>query len=327
MSESQLSYQDVDLVPKYSELESRDKADTTVEFLGRKFNLPVIPANMIDVINFDIAYDLSESGFFYIYHRFDNQLDHLRCCNSNNWCLISISVGVNEPDRKFLLQASQEDLRVDYITIDVAHGHHEKVQWMLHYIKDKFPKTKVIAGNVATREAVDDLESWGADAIKVGIGGGSICTTRQQTGFHVPMFSCVLDCTSDIYWSEGKKAPKLELKPVNVPIIADGGIQFFGDNAKALVAGATMTMCGSLFAFCSDSPAKVVSGKKQYRGSTSFEAKKRNHHVEGRMIEMEYTVTVEERLYEIQQALQSSISYAGGKDLSAFNSVEWQVHK
>ena len=112
---------------------------------------------------------------------------------------------------------------------------------------------------------------------------------------------------------------------LNVKIIADGGIKHHGDIAKALVLGAEMVMCGGLFASCIDSPAKIVSGKKVYRGSTSYAAKGNDSHVEGKTIELEGELTYEKRLEKISEALRSSISYAGGKDLSAFRSVEWDV--
>jgi IMP dehydrogenase/GMP reductase len=111
--------------------------------------------------------------------------------------------------------------------------------------------------------------------------------------------------------------------PLNIPIIADGGIQNIGDIPKALVAGATMVMSGGLFAPCIDSPAKIVDNKKQYRGSTSFSAKKENKHIEGKVIDVESGITIQEKLEEIKQALQSSISYGGGKDLSCFKKVQY----
>jgi GMP reductase len=112
---------------------------------------------------------------------------------------------------------------------------------------------------------------------------------------------------------------------LDVPIIADGGARHYGDVAKALVLGATMVMSGGWFANCLDSPAKIVQGKKVYRGSTSYEAKGQRKHIEGRTLELDEGIVYSERLQEIHDALCSSISYAGGKDLSAFNHVEWKL--
>jgi GMP reductase len=203
-----------------------------------------------------------------------------------------------------------------FITVDVAHADHQNVADMLKHLQKTFEhsggyieRPKFIAGNVATADGYKFLCDSGADAVKVGIGGGSICTTRYKTGFHVPTAYSVWECRQDTRY--------------DVPIIADGGAKHFGDVAKALTLGADMVMSGRWFAECIDSPAKIEHGKKIYRGSTSYEAKGHNNHVEGQTIEIERACTYKERLLEIQQALQSSISYAGGKDLSAFNSVRW----
>jgi GMP reductase len=313
-----LSYQDVLLVANYSELDSREHADTSVDLCGYKFRLPVVPANMQDVIDVDIAKYLSENGYFYIYHRFSNTFDFVIRANQENWKLISISIGVNQDSYDLLFQIKNSGLRVDFITIDVAMGHHLKVKNMLKTLKASFKnKIKIIAGNVMTPDAVLDLTEWGADVVKIGIGQGSICTTRFQTGFSMPMFSCIQEC----------KINKIQLdfsKRYNmVPIIADGGIQNIGDVAKALVAGSTMVMTGKLFASCIDSPAQIIDGKKQYRGSTSFTAKKHNKHVEGKTIDLEADITFVERLQEIKEALSSAISYSGGKDLNGFKKVKW----
>jgi GMP reductase len=156
-----------------------------------------------------------------------------------------------------------------------------------------------------------DLAEAGADAIKVGIGPGKACTTRLQTGFHVPMFTAIQMCT----------------EVSKVPIIADGGIKNYGDVAKALVAGADLVMSGSLFAACSDSPAPIINGRKVYYGSASFAAKKENKHVEGTLLELEQSMTLEEKLNEIKQALQSSISYAGGTTLSCLKYTDYVTLK
>ena len=194
----------------------------------------------------------------------------------------------------------------------MAHADHENVKSIISKVKSLLPQTKLIVGNVATAEGCEYLADLGVDAIKVGIGGGRICTTKNKTGFTVPMFSCILHC-----------APVCE--KYNIPLIADGGIEEFGDIAKALVAGADMVMAGGIFAECIDSPAQIVDGKKQYRGSTSYEMKGQNKHIEGRKLETPHSVKYEARLEEIKQALQSSISYAGGKDTSAFNLVDFII--
>lgn len=307
------SYDDICLRPKHSVLKSRDDADTTTEFLGLKCQLPVIPANMADVISLERAYDMSKEGYFYIMHRFGNAIQEAIDSTLDS-TMLSISVGVNDRD-KILIEECVLTPRV--ITIDVAHGDHDNVKDMLAFLHNHYPSSwdqrpKFIAGNVATADGFKFLADVGADAVKVGIGGGSICTTRYKTGFHIPTAYSVWEC-------------RQEERYQNVPIIADGGLKHFGDVAKALVLGADMVMSGRWFAECIDSPARIEHGRKIYRGSTSYEAKGHNNHVEGQTLEIERACTYKERLEEIKQALQSSISYAGGKDLSAFNSVEWKL--
>lgn len=167
-----LRYQDVYLLPRKGVLHTRSDADLSVEFLGRKLRAPWLPSNMSSVINSEICKWLSENDYPYIMHRFGNTLDFVQQANREGWRLISISVGVKEDDRRLLRQIATENLRVDWITIDVAHGHHVMVRGMLEFIRRLFNDVKIVVGNVATAKAVEDLTSWDADAAKVGIGGG-----------------------------------------------------------------------------------------------------------------------------------------------------------
>ena len=201
--------------------------------------------------------------------------------------------------------------RIDFITIDIAHGHSKNMKIALDAIRPMF-KGKIVAGNVATPEGVGDLVEWGADVVKVGVGGGAPCTTKNKTGFHVPMATCAQKCASvDI-----------------APLIIDGGIRENGDIAKALVAGCMidkpiMIMIGSLFASCLDSPANGDK-VKLYFGSASETCKGDRLHIEGKVIQIETNgMTYAEKLEEIRQDLASAISYAGGKDLNAFKNVNW----
>lgn len=322
-----LKYSDINLVPNYSDLYSRADADTSVEFLGKNFALPIVPANMQSVVDMDLCRSMSEEGYFYIMHRFGNSLkDVVNQMNDEDWHLISVSMGVQMPDKKDLVSISREGKRVDYITVDIAHGHCERMKIAIEAIKKFLPDTKIIAGNVCTRTAVRDLYKWGADAVKVGIGQGSPCTTKYKTGFTMPMFSCVKLC-SNLHgpaWEEDPHGP--------IPIIADGGIKHNGDIAKALVAGATMAMAGGMFASCINSPA--VSSNvgnvthKAYFGSASVENKGHNNNIEGKLTNIPCNnMTVLEKMLEIKQDLQSSISYAGGKDLEAFRNNNVTYHE
>jgi GMP reductase len=313
-------YSDVCLVPRYSECHSRSDADTSIGIANCKFKLPIIPANMKSVINIDIAKWMSENNYFYIMHRFDRDLAE-DVADAQEWNNISFSVGVKTKDKIAIQKIRKREHRVDYLTIDIAHGHSLRMKIMINWIKQHLPDAIIIAGNVATPDAVVDLFNWGADIIKVGIGQGSPCTTKDKTGFTIPMFTCVKNC-GDCYASRddfdaGKK----------IPIIGDGGIACNGDIAKALVAGADMVMAGGLFASCVDSPALPVdingSFHKAYFGSASYENKGHRKHIEGKLNHIANNgMTYEKKLIEIEQDLQSAISYAGGNDLSSLKNVK-----
>jgi GMP reductase len=323
MKDFLLSYDTVCLRPRKSPLKSRDDADTSLKFLGRTFKLPVVPANMADVISVANAEWLSKNGYFYIYHRFGNGHEENEEClntvyftkkaNHENWPLISISTGVGESSLKEIMTIHALRMRVDFITIDVAHAHHDNIEPMVNFIRNSLPDTKLIVGNVATGDGVEYIARCGADAIKVGIGGGSICTTRYMTGFHLPTLQSVFEANDILN--------KLNLQ---IPIIADGGAKHFGDIAKALTFGAVMVMSGGWFASCIDSPAKIVDGKKFYRGSTSLEMKGNHKHIEGRTLELEEGFTYSDRVAQIKDAVTSQISYAGGTDLNTFDFVKWE---
>ena len=338
MIDSYYSYQDVFLMPRYSKFSSRDEANTSVTFGPRTFKLPVIPANMECVIDTKIAKWLSENDYFYIMHRFNkNKNDKPNTdnwgfvvqANQENWKTISISVGVQEHDLKFLETCMLCGYRIDYLTLDIAHAHSIRMKEMLGNIRrmyqtglppnscfnERRSNPFIIAGNVATKEAVKDLTDWGADAIKVGIAQGGACTTFGMTGFGEPMFSCMLKCSEE----------------ARVPLIADGGIKTNGDFAKAIRAGGTMVMAGSVFAACKDAPGENICGtyldkqnnwttdnsnilRKIYYGSASSYNKGSNRHVEGTKLELPCNgMTYAEKYQEITDSYSSSISYAGGK--------------
>ena len=314
-------YSDICLVPNYSEVFSRSDCDTFCELGGKNFKLPIIPANMKSVINMRLAKWMSQNDYFYIMHRFDNHLaDDVGLANSEDWKTISFSVGVKMPDKIHVMNIGKaKNIRVDFLTIDIAHGHCSRMKMMIEHIKKWLPNTKIIAGNVATPSAVRDLASWGADIVKVGIGQGSPCTTKDKTGFTMPMFSCATWC-SNVFKNENSEKP--------IPIIADGGIKCNGDIAKAMVAGASMVMAGGLFAACTDSPAVSSTVNdiphKAYFGSASAENKGHNNNIEGKLTNIVSNgMTYESKLNEIKQDIQSAISYSGGDDLSYLKNVDY----
>ncbi len=290
-------YEDIQLIPNKCIVNSRSECDTTVTLGKHAFKMPVVPANMQTIINDSIAEFLAENGYFYIMHR--------------------ISVGVKKEEYLFIEELAKQKLASDYITIDIAHGHSNSVIEMIQHIKTHLPETFVIAGNVGTPEAVRELENAGADATKVGIGPGKVCITKIKTGFGTGGWQLAA-----LRWCA---------KAARKPIIADGGIRTHGDIAKSIRFGATMVMIGSLFAGHEESSGetKIENGiaYKEYFGSASEFQKGEKKNIEGKKIWIQHKGSLKDTLIEMHQDLQSSISYAGGRDLEAIRKVDYVIVK
>ncbi len=308
-------YDNILLLPRKCRVESRSECDPGTQFGERTFKLPVVPANMKTVVDEPITEWLAANGFFYVMHRFD--IDNVAYAKTmrEKSLFVSISSGVKPPDYAVIDRLAADGVGADYITIDIAHGHAESVRKMIEHIKKKLPKTFVIAGNVATPEAVIDLENWGADATKVGVGPGKVCITRLKTGFG----------TGGWQLSALKWCARVATKP----IIADGGIRDHGDIAKSVRFGASMVMIGSLFAGHEESPGQTVEvdGKlfKEYYGSASDFNKGEYKHVEGKRILEPIKGRLADTLREMREDVQSSISYSGGTKLADIRKVNYVI--
>ncbi len=316
--ENVFDYEDIQLIPAKCVVNSRSECDTSVRLGNHTFKLPVVPANMQTIIDERIAISLAENGYFYIMHRFqpEERLTFIEKMKSRG-LITSISVGVKEEEYRFILQLANEQLTPDFITIDIAHGHSNAVIEMIQHIKKHLPQSFVIAGNVGTPEAVRELEHAGADATKVGIGPGKVCITKIKTGFGTGGWQLAA-----LRWCA---------KAASKPIIADGGIRTHGDIAKSIRFGASMVMIGSLFAGHEESPGKTVEkdGKlyKEYFGSASEFQKGEKKNVEGKKMYVEHKGSLKDTLIEMEQDLQSAISYAGGNKLEAIRNVDYVVVK
>ncbi|MEG0293901.1 MULTISPECIES: GMP reductase [Enterococcus] len=311
-------YEDIQLVPNKCIVNSRSECDTTVQLGKHSFKMPVVPANMQTIVDETIAEFLAENGYFYIMHRFDEEgrIPFIKKMQEKG-LISSISVGVKDYEYPFVEELAAQNTIPDYITIDIAHGHSNAVINMIKHIKKVIPETFVIAGNVGTPEAVRELENAGADATKVGIGPGKVCITKLKTGFGTGGWQLAA-----LRWCA---------KAARKPIIADGGIRTHGDIAKSVRFGASMVMIGSLFAGHEESPGetKVENGvvMKEYFGSASEFQKGEKKNVEGKKIWVNHKGSLQDTLTEMQQDLQSSISYAGGKDLEAIRKVDYVIVK
>jgi IMP dehydrogenase len=258
------TFDDVLLVPCRSAVASRFHVSTDAQFTKRhQLKLPVVAANMDTISESAMCLAMNEIGATAILHRFmtiEQQVAQLKAVREKfkeGWGTLAASVGVNQDSKERAKVLADAGAQV--LTVDIAHGHSEAMIEMVQFLKREFSKIDVIAGNVATPKAAEDLIRAGADAIKVGIGPGSMCTTRIITGIGMPQLTAIAVC-AEVARKDG------------VPVIADGGIKTSGDAMKALAAGASTVMVGNVLAGCLETPGELHNGRKVYRGMASRSA-------------------------------------------------------
>jgi len=307
-------FEQINLVPQKCIVNSRSECDTSVKLGNFTFKLPVVPANMECVIDENLAVKLAKNNYFYIMHRFGTNPVMFTLLMKSQGLVSSISLGVNEDSYKLVDELKSTNMIPDFITIDIAHGHSTKMEKMIKYIKSNLPESFIIAGNLSTQEAVNDLEEWGADALKIGIGPGLACTTWPTTGFGSR------NCQASTIYNCSLVSKK--------PIIADGGIRVPGDISKSIVLGATMVMVGGMMSGFKDSPGQLVTvdgkDKKEFWGSASKFQSGKSNRIEGTKILVDYKdrSIIDEMKY-LEECLQSSISYAGGNTINSLKNVKW----
>lgn len=329
-----LTFDDVLLVPQYSEI-TPDMADVSTKLTNTfKMNVPFLSAAMDTVSEHKLVTALALAGGLGIIHKnmsiadqakevemvknyeFDNEKNKRVLIDKKGRLCVGAAIGVTADmmDRVHALM----DAGVDVFVLDSAHGDSKNIINAIKNLRLEYPSMELIAGNVATYEGALDLMKAGASAVKVGMGPGSICTTRIIAGIGVPQLQAVMDCAR-------------ASKEMNVPIIADGGIKYSGDVVKALAAGANTVMLGGLFATCEEAPGDIYesNGKKYrtYRGMGSIEAMAKGSTdryfqighkkfvAEGVQGIVEVKTTVEELVFQLIGGLKAGMGYCGSKDI------------
>ena len=316
-----LSFDDVILVPEYSDLKTRKNINTDIEIFynkkSLKFRSPIISSPMSTVTESRMSNAMISHGGLGIIHRYNTIEQQSILLNQvNHRDYRAAAIGVTGDFKERLSELVKNDLSI--VCIDVAHGDHILVEEAVSYIRAEFPKLFIIAGNIATSSAYKRLSNSGAHAIRTSVGSGSICTTRIQTGHGMPTFQAIVDCNS-------ARDQMLKDKETDIAyIIADGGIKNSGDMVKSLAAGADFVMLGSMLSGTKESPGKVYVEKgkkfKQYNGMASKEAQKSwkgsYNSIEGVSSHVPYKGTVSKVISEIMSNIRSGMSYSGADCLS-----------
>ena len=293
-----LTYDDISFVPtEISRIKSRKEADTACKFLDEKLFLPLISSPMESVTGIVMAKELSRLGCLGILNRFDSSLKEILEDDKNGDEIKSVSIALNTPidiigklaEKKYIL------------CLDTANANNHEVLNKTEEIKKKF-NLRLIVGNIAHGATLEQLENAGADAVRVGIGSGSVCTTSIQTGIGIGQVTSLLDVL------QARRDKKL-----NIKIIADGGIKNPGDVAKAIALGADAAMLGRMLAGTKETPGEVIKYNdqlwKKYRGSASFGVKMKNEFIEGEETMVPYKGVVKNVIDGISDGLKSCMSY------------------
>jgi IMP dehydrogenase len=313
-----LTYDDIQILPKYSEVKHRaDCSTSTYVTKNWELKIPIVSSPMDTVTEHEMAYEMSRLGGMGIIHRFLSIEEQSKIVDELNTHMVGAAIGVTGD----FIERAQELVKVGVpiLCIDVAHGHHKLVKEAIGRIKNEVNgKVDLLVGNIASKEASRDLCEWGADGLRIGIGGGSLCSTRIQTGVGVPMVSSILSCVvvADEY---------------DVPCMADGGIRNIGDVCKGLGAGADTVMLGSLLSGTKESPGSITKTgvwpneilQKKYRGSASLESKSdrgESKNVEGYSTTIPYKGKVRRIITDVIDGLKSSMSYVGANNIGEFHS-------
>ncbi|MBT3584057.1 MAG: IMP dehydrogenase [Halobacteriovoraceae bacterium] len=315
-----LTFDDVLLIPRHSEISSRRHPNLKTKVTKNYcLDMPMVTANMDTITEVEMACTMARLGGMGILHRFMDLEAQVKMVGEIQKFQkekglktpVAASIGVKEDGQKRAEALAAAG--VEILTVDIAHGDSVMMLDTLEWVKNKFPNIDVIAGNVATPEGVKRMIDRGADAVKVGIGPGSMCTTRIITGHGVPQLTAIALCVE-------------EAQKHGIPVIADGGIKTSGDIVKALCAGAATCMAGSLVSGTLETPGEVKGGQKEYRGmaSKSAQVSWRGELPKGMAAEGVHTLipckgSVENVMDELTGGLRSGMTYLGVDSIEAMS--------
>ncbi len=318
LGKESLALDDILLRPQFSELKSRKEVNLKTKIADFELMIPIIPAPMSTITEYKMAKAFSDMGSFGIIHRYLNhekQIEEIKKLKKENCKIIAAAISTNDKKRIEKLVKTGANL----LCIEVAYGYNKNSINTIKYLKKNYPNIKIMSGNIATGDAVEPLMDEGVDILRVGFGGGSVCTTRIKTGVGVPNAAALDDVKYNIWKYKDEKKRK------EVSVILDGGIKNSGDIVKALALGADAVMVGRLVAGTDETPGEIIregNSYKEYSGMASLKEQKKykgndteDLYEEGVAIRVPYKGPVKDIIKNITQTMKAGFAYLGARNI------------